>query len=398
MEITEEIRVAISALMENFWIVKTKQPDEYHAIKRNKTYVQQYFHNRFGYRLVDAPNLFKLEKIPYVAMSWMGIKFFKNKNTYSLFTAFLAFLEERSPEDLFLIATAADYLKSFFLTDEPESFTLKWESHQHRSDFVDALQYAERVGLISRLDGNLDRYRDDEAVEVLYQPTLLAKHYLRFFTKPLAEFSKPEELLLDGWKEQKEAGPRENLHTINRRLFFSPVVYRDELTGEERRYFSNQWRTFAENIEVHTDYQLEIYRGELLLIAEQRGTSGEEYPDQKAVSEIALHFGSLVRGKVLNMTERPDFSIFITKHEFNEWVTELQDEFRHGWHKNWRLRETEQLAVELLAFLEDWKLARYDEVSYSVELYPTIVRVAGEYPREFTVKMQGLEVDDDDNQ
>lgn len=380
MENGEEIRFGISALLEQFWIVKKESPEEFHVIRKYKSVIQQYFISNFGYRLVDAPGMYKLEKIPRTAEAWMGVSTFKNKIAYAMFTAFLAFLDEKSPDDLFLIATASEYVKNFF--DSHETFTPTWENYDHRVGFVQALQHAQKMGLIDHLEGELEKFKNDEQEEVLYQPTLLAKHYLRFFTKPITEYQEPSELLVDGWKEQKENGPREHLHSINRRLFFSPVTYKNEWSVEEQRYFQMQNKRISDNIAEHTDYELEVYRNEMLLVAMEKDQSLDQYPDNKAIAHIALHFGTFLREKVDALEDMPEFSYHITRHEFDNWVQQLYDRYKEGWSKEYREMRIESLSKSLLSFLQEWKLASYDEELYSVQLYPTAVRITGEYPQK----------------
>lgn len=383
MEEKDQIRLGISALLQNFFITKKHLPEEYMLIKKHKKPIQKYFLENFGYQLFFGIDLFKLEKVPYEADSWMGIQDFKEPMDYSIFVAVLAYLEDKATDDLFLISTLSDYVKSFFNGD----LDVKWELYSHRLSFYRAMKFAQEMDLIESLEGELDRFKDDEKEEILYRPTMISKHFMRYFTKPIHEFKNMEEMLEDRWIiADTENTPKTNLQSIHRRLFFSPVVYKNDLSEDEKKYLNYQGYRMVNSIPEYTKFELEIYRNEILLISKERNASKEQHPTQKAISDVVLQFSKLLKEKLKPMKKEktlPNFEWIVSRREFDEWVETLHMQMYFGWSKEYRKMYREDLADRILEYMEEWKMALEDTDTYSVILYPASVRIAGEYPRDF---------------
>lgn len=368
--------------MENFWIQKKHKPNDYTLIKKHKKVIQKYFFDNFGYQLFSGIDLFKLEKVPYQAESWMGIQDFKEPIDYSIFVAILAYLEDKAKDDLFLVSTLADYVKNFFDKD----LKVKWEIYKHRLSFYRAVKYAQSMDLIESLEGEIEKYKTDEKEEILYRPTMISKYYMRFFSKPIQDFQNIDEIISDRWKiPGEESTPRMNLQSLNRRLFFSPVVYKNELTDEEKKYLNYQSFRMVENIPEFTHFEMEIYQNEILLISKERNVTGQQHPNQKTISDIVLQFSAFIKEKLkaLSDNEFPEFEYIVGRREFDKWFEELQEEYGHGWSKEFRESYSEDVAEKVLEYLEDWKFAFNDDQTHTVVLYPPLVRVGGDFPREY---------------
>lgn len=368
--------------MENFWIQKKDRPNDYMLIKKHKKVIQKYFFDNFGYQMFSGIDLFKLEKVPFQAESWMGIQDFKEPIDYSIFIAILAYLEDKAKDDLFLVSTLSDYVKNFFDKD----LKVKWEIYKHRLSFYRAVKYAQSMDLIESLEGEIEKYKTDDKEEILYRPTMISKYYMRFFSRPIKYFRNINEIISDRWKiPGEESTPRMNLQSLNRRLFFSPVVYKNELTDEEKKYLNYQSYRMVENIPEFTHFEMEIYRNEIFLISKERNVTGQQHPNQKTISDIVLQFSAFIKGnlKTLSVNEFPEFEYIVGRREFDKWFEELQEEFGHGWSKEFRESYSEDVAEKVLEYLEDWKFAFNDVQTHSVVLYPPLVRVGGEFPREY---------------
>lgn len=376
----EDVREAISTLLENFWITRKSHPDAFHFIRKNNKGVQKYFIDNFGYQLFVTLNLIKLEKVPFSAEPWMGISEFTEPLDYTIFITTLAYLEERSGDDLFLISMLTEFIKDFVTND----VEIKWEVYKHRLSFIRVMKYVEKMELVDVIEGDVYKYKNNEELEVLYRPTMLSKNFLRYFTKPVSEFESKEEMLMDKWiPENSEPTPKEHLQMINRRLFFSPVVFKDQLSDGEKRYFTNQYFRIVDTVSNNTEFELEIYRNQLLLIAEKRNVKLEQHPNAKGISDVALHFGSFLKAKIKDGEEMPDESIYMTEYEFEKLVGNCQKHYGDGWSKEFREDYPEVIAVKLLSYLEEWGMIKNHNEIYEIQLFPTIVRSIGEYPRDY---------------
>jgi uncharacterized protein (TIGR02678 family) len=384
----DQVREAISVLLEKFWITRKSHPDEFHFVRKHTKEIQKYFIDNFGYQLFSTLNIIKLEKVPFSADSWMGIKAFSETLDYTIFIATLAYLEERSGEDLFLISMLTNFIREFVTND----VEIKWEVYNHRLSFIRVMKYVEKMDLVSVVEGDVSQYKDNEEVEVLYRPTMLSKYFLRFFTKPIHEFKSKEDMLRDKWiNEANESTPKENLQMLNRRLFFSPVVYKEDLSESEKKYFSHQSFRMVETVSEYTDFELEIYRNQLLLVSDRRNSKLDQHPNSKAISDVALHFGSFMKTKIKEGEELPEKSMAITPHTFDKWVEECQNRYGDGWSKEFREDYAESVAKKLLEYFEEWGFAEKNDNTFEIHLYPAIVRTVGEYPNDYLFRRTFVE-------
>lgn len=338
--------------------------------------------NRFRFHLSVNAYFAKLEKVPIKPELWMGIPEFKYPLDYSLFCCLLAFLEEKASDDLFLLSTICDYVKDYY----PGEIKISWELINHRRSFVRVLMFAEEQGMLKVLDGDVEDFSHDGNSEVLYCSTSFSRYFARYFTKSLKEFNDIEGLLADGWEEEFDGKESKRVQKLYRKLFFSPVVHNSELTLGEREYLRQNRTQISNDIENYTDYQLELYKNEVMLISTERKIRLTLYPQTKAISDVALHFSALIRQKIIEKNIEPDKQLELSRLEFEKWVAECKALYCPGWFSGYREKALPDLKNELLEYLILWKLAGYDEETETIFLYPPIARVIGKYPNDFIKK------------
>jgi uncharacterized protein (TIGR02678 family) len=386
IEDNENIKEAIFILMEKFIILSQDHPDEFRYIKNYEKSIRRFLMDNFGYRLILETEIAKVEKIPYRSEDWMGIKEFRTPMDYMFFTSILAFLENRNADDLFLIRTAAEEVKGFL----SDITIVEWKDRKTRESFVRALQFAERNHLIDYKDGDLDQFEKDEQADVLYGSTYLSKYFLRSFTQPLSEFDSVEDVHQDGLD-------RENVrHTLFRRLYFEPVVYREELTPDEQKYLDHRTRrdSIINEIETYTIYKVERYPNEWLLIHEEKKHNLLQHPSTKGESEIVLHLASVIKKQVLALDEELNGPFTITYGMYEDFVKQTINRYSPGWWKKFREEMTmSEVARTMLNYMVDWKLASFDREIYEVKIYPALVRMTGSYPSDFEEYMNSPETE-----
>lgn len=392
MESTERVREGIALLFDNFWLTRKYDLDKYMVIRQNRKEIQKYFNDNFGYQLILNNSVAKLEKVPSEPEVWMGIQEFSDTLDYVIFTAILSYLEDKSSEDIFIVSMLSEYIKQFL----SQIYPIKWEIYRHRLSFVRAMKVAEKFYLVDVMEGEINLYKDDETIEVLYRPSLISKYYTRFFSKPIQQMESREELLEDRWKISGYLNAKFRRQSLSRKLLSSPVVYRSELDDEEKKYFSNYGYSIIDAFEEFTPFEVETYRNEILLIAKERNPHTKQYPDGKMISQIALQFGVLVQNLVNEQDEMPDFEWEIPRYVFNKWMATLQNENGHGWSKEYRDKDAEEISTELIQYLTEWKCIKEDLKALSISIYPVITRIGGQYPieyqfqRYFITRLKGL--------
>src|SRR5690606_33266034 len=117
--------------------------------------LKRYISDKFGFDLIIHQHFIKLEKIPVEPKAWMGIQSFSEPMDYAIFCSALAFTEQRSVDEQFLLS---DLVESVQETYQGE-FPLDWTNYQHRRSLVRALKEVVRLKLIKTIDGSLELFQ-----------------------------------------------------------------------------------------------------------------------------------------------------------------------------------------------------------------------------------------------
>lgn len=110
----EKAKEAMTALFENFWIVREEEPELYQKIREREKVLKRYLQEKFGYRLIIHRYFAKLEKIPAEPESWMGIQDFQDILDYALFCCLLAYLESKAVDEKFLLSDLCEEIQAMY--------------------------------------------------------------------------------------------------------------------------------------------------------------------------------------------------------------------------------------------------------------------------------------------
>lgn len=157
----------IRILLENIWICKDAQKDEYYKVKHEIPQFQKFVRELLGWKLINTERLLKLEKIPVHAESFMGIQEFLEIRDYCFLCAILMFLEDKEEQERFLLSELINYvetqLKSFMEID--------WTSFSQRKSLVRVLQFMEKNNMLRVYEGSSEGFGQEYGSEVLYVNT-----------------------------------------------------------------------------------------------------------------------------------------------------------------------------------------------------------------------------------
>ncbi len=169
---------AISLLLDNYWIVRDKNKEEYYSIKHelsNKE-TMRFIQEMLGWKLIHTDRLLKLEKIPAHAKSFMGIQEFVETRDYCLLCAVLMYLEDKEENSQFLLSDLIRYVEAII----NEYMEVDWTSFSQRKSLVRVLQFVENKGMLKVYEGDSSSYTKEVTSEVLYENTGLSR-YDRYF-------------------------------------------------------------------------------------------------------------------------------------------------------------------------------------------------------------------------
>src|SRR5690625_1887639 len=150
----DKARQALRTLMENFWILRLKEPETYQLIREREKVLKRYVDEKFGFDLMVHQHFIKLEKIPVETRSWMGIQSFQESRDYAMFCCALAFTENRSVDEQFLLSDICEDIKDMY----PGEFALDWTNYNHRRSLVRVIKLMEKLSILNPVEGQIDQF------------------------------------------------------------------------------------------------------------------------------------------------------------------------------------------------------------------------------------------------
>ncbi|WP_339254327.1 TIGR02678 family protein [Sporosarcina sp. FSL W8-0480] len=370
----EGLVVAIEALLENFLVERSKSIDAFREIRHHEKTIRKFMSFNFGYQLKMDSETIKLEKVPFVARTWMGVESFKDEHDYMFLMAILAILESKSADEGFLLSEIIEETKNFLV----DIYEVEWKSLYNRQSFIRALTYAADMRLITVLDGDITDFEKSEEGEVLYRTTSLIRYVFRNVSKPISEFIGVEELLHDGLDMDNP------LHTFFRKLYFESVVHFYELTEGEKKYLADEehYEEIKSAVEHYTNFKLERSYYCYYLINRERKRGLEQHPSFKNESYIVTQVAKVLTERLELMDEKPMGLWLLKNHEFESILKETIDVFSVAWSRKMRETSFAKLKEMVIRYVTDWKLATYDETTMEITIYPPFIRTIGDYDED----------------
>ena len=243
---SEDIREGLSILFENFWIIRETDKDVYHQLLRIENDLKRVTQRIFGLRLIVHAKFIKLEKIPFESQDWMGITTFNEPMDYALFACAMAYTEDKSEGEAFLINELVDELDLFY----PERDLLDWTNFNHRKSLVRVLNVMTDMQLIDTIEGKTDDFATSESIEVLYKVSPYSKYFMRSYPEDITQFQDWRELM----QMERERADEETSTVAFRRLMMEPAILRTEENDRLFYYLRNQQQYISSFFEKNTPY------------------------------------------------------------------------------------------------------------------------------------------------
>lgn len=372
----EKTEEALGILFEQFWVLRLEDPPAYHLIREREHSLKRYLSEKFGFDLIIHQHFIKLEKIPVDPKSWMGIQDFSEPMDYAIFCCALAFTERRSVEEQFLLSDITEDIQEIY----PGEFPLDWTNFQHRKSLVRSLKKLMDLKLIKAVDGEIELFAANEEEEVLYEVTVYARYFMRSYPEDLFRYETMEDILASEWSRQKVDERRKRVY---RKLMFSPVVYRESEDDPDFAYIRNFRNRLRDDLEEHTPFKLEVYKNAALLIMPERKQRYTLYPDQKGISDIALHAAAWIRSNIERIPINERGEVRLTFSEAEQLIADVKEANGHGWSKQYRESTAGQISVEFMQLMEEWELAYKEPETGLIVLQSGLARMIGLYPKDY---------------
>ncbi len=375
-------REAAAALLENFWIIRENQPEEYQNIRERENVLRTFFLEKMGFNLVIHRMFARIEKIPVEPAAWMGIQNFKSLKDYIIFCCILAYLEGKTVDEQFLLSDLCEELTALYPGEE----SLDWTHYEHRKSLVRVLQFVTELGLVKLIDGDIGEFNYSENSEALYEVPLISRYFLRAFPRDLTGLLRKEDFLRSaaGAEEDENTGVRRR-HRVYRRLFLCPVMYAKGPEDPDYLYLRNYRNRIRDDVEKYSSFQFELFKNCAMLTLAENKKIYSIFPDNRAISDIALQFAGIIREEKEqeDIPLQYDGSLCLTPVDFERRVAHCKERYGAGWSKQYREASLQETVRDLLELLVDWQMAFRDESTGVITLRPLLARTVGRYPDDF---------------
>ena len=352
-----DLRAAARHLAIHPLVLAENDPDSFLVVRRYEQELDQWFTQRFGYRLqltADTARLFKSTVVarrrPLRTAADPGRRF--SAREYTMLALALAAVAA-GPS----VISLRDLLHEIRSAATEAGVTVT-EAAVDRRALVVALKWMIRHGAASEAHDRVDRYANDSEADAVLR---IRPDRVALLPLPALARSETVEELLDR-SEQRQSSPRRWMRSI---LFEEPVLYRSDLSDHEwtelRRRLGEESKIFDEMFGL----QLEARAEGVAAIDSEEGMTDSRFPRSGTVAHAAMLL-------IDRLTDTESSSIPLT--EATETVAALAMEYRRYWSH--LADEPDRLTAAIVELLQDHRLI--DVRGDTVQLLPAAWRYAAE--------------------
>lgn len=371
----------LEMLLENFWIIKEKNVEIYHSIKDAGGRLREFIGEKLGYRLVVNPYLIKLEKLPGRPESWMGIRDFDSQEQYAMFCLLLAFLEDRSEGEQFVLSQITEYIQSTW----PGREKIDWTLYRQRRSLVKVLRFAADMYLIRVDDGDEGRFMDAEDAEVLYDSTGLSRYFVRNFATNILDYSNWKDIEAGEWLEADRDRGRVRRNRVYRRLVMSPAVYNEGGEDSDYDYIRHYRNLLQKDLNAMTGGSLHVHKNGAFLVFDAYRSFKDVFPGSGAISDIVLQVNAEIVERVRNglLQRREDDVVVMSEAGFDAMIEDVRNKQYRGWSKEYREMGLQALCFSVTEYMEGYGMAEPAPFGRELYIMPICGKITGSYPGRF---------------
>ena len=371
----------LEQLLNRRWVLKSDDKELYYKVRDSIGSIRKFAAEKLGCQVIENSLLVKLEKIPAKPEIYMGIEEFTSKEEYAYLCILLMFLEDKDPEEQFVISQLTEYIASH-IPGQPVDWTL----FVSRRRLVKVLRFAVSQGLLKVTDGSDDLFMDEQAGEVLYENTGASRYFMRSFSKDIMDYGRPSDFEESDWFGVDEDRGLARRHRVYKKILFSVGMYREAGTEEDFEYLKYYGRRLSEDLEQCFDCQVHIHKGSAFFMMGEDCHLGTAFPGNNALSDILLLCCGKIREKVSSgvWKVQKDEMILTDAVEFEQMLKDIKKEFGNGFTKNYREMPEGEFVKEILEAMEWWTFIKRIEGTHEIVIYPSAGKMTGSYPEDYT--------------
>lgn len=368
----------LEILLGRRWILKSREKELYYQMKDELGSVKKFLTEKLGFQLIVNPYLIKVEKIPAEPENWMGIHDFKDVLDYVLFCYVLMFLEDKEPEEQFVLSELTEYVQS-----QCRDRVVDWTIYQHRQSLIRILKYCVHCGILHVTDGNETDFAKDYTSEILYENTGASRYFMKNFTRDIMNYSTPQEFQKEEWIDVNEDRGIVRRQRVYRSLLMSMGMNKNEQNEEDFAYVRNYRNMVQGELSELFDCELQIHRTSAFLILGEHCQLGRCFPEENTLSDIALLCFGLIRKEIEKGTipVPKDEQICISREEFERIIENCKLMYGKGFIKTYREKTTTEFIREIGNYMEELEFIHVTD--HGIYLNKAIGKITGEYPEDF---------------
>ena len=370
----------LETLLNRRWILKSEDKELYYKIRDAVGEIRKYSTEKLGCQITDNSLLIKMEKIPVIPESFMGINEFSSKEEYVYLCILLMFLEDKDAQDQFILSQLTEYMSASMsggITD--------WTVYTNRRRLIRVLRYAVAQGIIRVTDGRDDGFMDDASGEVLYENTGASKYFMRDFSKDIMEYTSPDDFRNSEWFEVDEDRGFARRHRVYKRLLFAPAMYRRDGSDEDFEYLKYYRGRLIEDLEQMFDCHVHIHRGSAFILSGEECRMGTDFPGNNSLSDILL----LCFGEIRKNIEDKEWSIvqdemcIVDRIEFEILIKNVKNIYGSGFSKIYRDMPEGEFIRTVIDEMERWMFLRKKEDTQQIIICPLVGKIQGKFPCDY---------------
>ena len=377
---------AISLLLDNYWIIRNTNKEEYYSIKHELSdkETMHFIQEMLGWKLIHTDNLLKLEKTPAHAKSFMGIQEFSETRDYCLLCAVLIYLEDKEENSQFLLSDLIRYVETII----SEYMEVDWTSFSQRKSLVRVLQFIENKGMLKVYEGDSSSYSKEATSEVLYENTGLSRYFATNFPMDISGITNWHDFEKKQMEELDDEHGQLRTNRVFRWLVTCPSMYFEDPNSSDFLYLKNKRNYIETNIEKNMGATLNITKNNASIIFIDGAPIGEVHPKNSMLSEIVL----LVNHEIMKMSKdkrklvvNQDDTIIISNSKFEDILLKLKKQYQEFYSKEFKEMTNDKYVSLIKDYMKNWLMIKED--NEQIIIYPSIAITSGKYPNYMEVKL-----------
>ena len=133
----------LETLLNRRWILKSEDRELYYKIRDSIGEIRKFATEKMGCQVIENALLVKMEKIPALPETCMGIDAFASREEYAFLCILLMFLEDRDAQEQFILSQLTEYIAA-----NMQGEGVDWTLYTSRRRLVKVLRYAAGQGII----------------------------------------------------------------------------------------------------------------------------------------------------------------------------------------------------------------------------------------------------------